>query len=77
MQGGLLLRPATEAFTNLAELAIRPGGQWGSGSGRCARQAVMAIGGGVTSVLAVGVDAVAIAPDATLNLLVVAVNAHE
>jgi hypothetical protein len=38
---------------------------------------VLAIGGGITSVMAVGADAVAIAPDVPLDLLVVAVNAHE
>jgi DNA-binding beta-propeller fold protein YncE len=38
---------------------------------------VLAIEGGATRVWAQGVEAVAIAPDAPLNLLMVAVNAHE
>jgi hypothetical protein len=72
--------PATGAFTNLAE-PRDPDQVVQSGSNVLVAahgdRQVLAIGGGVTSVLAVGADAVAIASDARLNLLVVAVNAHE
>jgi hypothetical protein len=72
--------PATEAFTSLA-LPRDPDQVLQSGSkvlvASHGDRNVLAIEGGAMKIWAQGAEAVAIAPDAPLNLLVVAVNAHE
>ena len=72
--------PATEAFSSLAQ-PRDPDQVVQSGSkvliASHGDRNVLAIEGGTTRAWAPGAEAVAIAPDAPLNLLVVAVNAHE
>jgi DNA-binding beta-propeller fold protein YncE len=72
--------PTTEAFTSLA-LPRDPDQVVQSGSkvlvASHGDRNVLAIEGGAMKIWAQGAEAVAIAPDAPLNLLVVAVNAHE
>jgi DNA-binding beta-propeller fold protein YncE len=72
--------PATDAFTSLA-MPRDPDQVLQSGSkvlvASHGDRNVLVMEGGTTKAWAQGVEAVAIAPDAPLDLLVVAVNAHE
>ena len=72
--------PATDAFTTLA-MPRDPDQVVQSGSkvlvAAHGDRNVLVIEGGATKVWAQGAEAVAIAPDAPLDLLVIAVNAHE